>query len=202
MKRIIILIGLLFSSTLYPQKIFEEAQNCFNNGDYACAKNRYQSEFKNTDYKLQIKVKLKLIEVENIVKHLEEAQDLFDDGDFSDAKKILQKINKINPRDPNVKNLINECNRKNAPFLNTSLSDLTLSHDKSAQPNQIKVKTNSESWRVLKDRTPSWISTAKKLNILSVSCKKNRKEKREGLIYIKSSDNLVHVIKIIQKGKR
>lgn len=204
MKRIIILTGLLFSSTLYPQNIFEEAQNCFNNGDYACAIIQYQSKFKNTDYKLQIKAKLKLIEVENIVKQLKKAQDFIDDEYFTYAKVILQKINKINPRDPNVKNLINKCNQKTAPFLYTSPSYLTLSHNKSVQ-NQIKVKTNSKSWRILEDRThriPSWIDTAIKLDILLVSCKKNRKEKREGLIYIKSSDNLLHKIKITQKGKR
>ncbi len=201
MKRIIILIGLLFSSTLYPQNNFEEAQNCFNNGDYACAINQYKSEFKNTDYKLQIKAKLKLIEVENIVKQLKKAQDWFDDGDFDYAKATLEKINKINPRDPNVKILINECNQKNAPFLDTSPSDLILSHEKSVK-NQIKVKTNSESWKVLKDRTPSWISTTSNSDILLVSCKKNKKKERKGDIYIKSSDNLEYVIRITQKGKR
>ena len=85
--------------------------------------------------------------------------------------------------------------------MDTSPSYLTLSHNKSVQ-NQIKVKTNSKSWRILEDRTPSWIDTAKKLDILLVSCKKNRKEKREGKIYIESSDRLRQVIKITQKGKR
>lgn len=200
MKCFKILVGLL-SATAFSQNIFQQAQNCFDNGDYPCAENQYKSILNNADYKQQIKAEIKLIEVENIVKELKKAQDWIDDEYFTYAKGILQKINKINPRDPNVKNLINKCNQKNGPFLDTSPSYLTF-HYKSAQPNQIKVKTNSKSWRVLEDRTPSWIVTAKKLDILSVSCKKNRKEKREGKIYIESSDGLRQVIKITQKGKR
>ena len=201
MKNIIILTGLLLSVTAYPQNIFQEAQNCFDNGDYACAENQYESILNNADSKIQIKAEIKLIEVRNIVEQLEMAQDYIDDFYCIYAKVILQKINKINPRDPNVKNLINECNQKNAPFLDTSPSDLILSHEKSVK-NQIKVKTNSESWKVLKDRTPSWISTTSNSDILLVSCKKNKKKERKGDIYIKSSDNLEYVIRITQKGKR
>jgi hypothetical protein len=201
MKRIIILIGLLLSSTAYPQNIFQEAQNCFDNGDYPCAINQYRSILNNADSKQQIKAEIKLIEVEYIVKQLKKAKYWLDDDYLSYAKVILQNIVKINPNDPNIKNLINKCNQKKDPFLRTTPRNLILSHEKSVK-NKIKVTTNSKSWRVLKDRTPDWISTTTNSDILSVSCRRNRKKERVGLIYITHSDTLEHVIRITQKGKR
>tara|TARA_B100000035_G_scaffold313928_1_gene328800 strand:- start:4328 stop:4933 length:606 start_codon:yes stop_codon:yes gene_type:complete len=201
MKRVVILIGLLLSATVYSQNIFQEAQNCFDNGNYPCAINHYESILKNADSKQQIKAEIKIIEVKNIIKQLENAQYWLEDEYFNEAKVILQNIIKINPHDPNIKALIEECNQKKAPFLSTTPSNLILSHEKSVK-NKIKVITNSKSWRVLKGRTPSWISTTTNSNTLSVSCRSNRKKERVGLIYIKSSDNLEHTIKITQKGKR
>ena len=200
MKRIIILIGLLLSATAYPQNIFQQAQNCFDNGDYECAIDEYNSLLKNADYKIQIKAKLKLLEVLNIVEELEKAQNYIDDFNYIYAKQILQHLVKINPNDLKIKSRLEECNQKKVLFLSTTPNNLIFSHKRDAK--KIKVTTNSKSWRVLKDRTPSWISTTTNSDILSVSCSRNRKKERVGLIYIKYSDTLEHVIRITQKGKR
>ena len=197
MKKIILIVGLLFSSFIYGQNDFKEAISCFDKGDYVCVQSKYKELFRNADIKDQLKIDIKLKVLDWFLEKLKIANDQFDLENYTGAKKIYQEILSVNPSDLFAKNQIKKCDISIVPKLSITPNSLIFPSD--ASTNTINIETNLNSFSV--SELPNWCTVIKQKDYIRVSCEKNKRRKdRIGSFQIKSGPN-IRIVNITQAGK-
>jgi hypothetical protein len=201
MKRIIILL-FAFSTTLsaYGQTdiLLQEAQQCFDAGNYLCAKDKYQEALNISNEKDKQDIEVGLQRAKNCSEWLKIANDAFNNKEYDVARENYNKIVAGNPKDKYAKEQLKMCIRELVP--------LTLSVDKTdimflslEESEKISVTTNAESYTV--DDLPSWCKVTKQSDSLTVTCEPNPStERRNGRFIITAEDKTVRV-NVSQAGK-
>jgi hypothetical protein len=197
MKKVILIIGLLFSSFIYSQNTNQEAVSCFDKGDYVCAQSIYKELFRNADIKYQLKIDIKLKVLDWFLDKLKMANDEFDFENYKGAKKIYQEILFANPNDLFSKSQIKKCDKVSIKTL--TISPQTLIFPRNASTITVNIETNSDSYSV--DKLPEWCTVKKQKDFIRVSCDRNKKRKaRSGSFQIKYGLK-IRIVDITQMGK-
>lgn len=197
MKKIILIVGLLFSSFIYSQNDFKEAISCFDKGDYVCAQSIYKELFRNADIKDQLKIDIKLKVLDWFLEKLKTANDEFNLENYTGAKKKYQEILSANPGDLFAKSQIKKCDQVLIKTLTITPKNLIFPSD--ASTDTINIETNSDSYSISK--LPNWCTVIEQKDYIKVSCDKNKRRKpRSGSFQIKSGPN-TRIVYITQMGK-
>jgi tetratricopeptide (TPR) repeat protein len=200
-KLLLFLIAILLSFTSFSQDLSQQANDCFNAGDYACAEEKYEAYYKLAKPSQKQIIEIKIQTVKWCLNKLEEANKLFESESYKDAKNIYNEILSANPKDNFSKNQIIQCDLLVEKTLSISSSNIIFTKD--ADTKKIDVLTNSSYYSIVtKDNLPDWLTVTVHLDYVTVSCEPNNKRKsRSSYFYIKAGPNR-SIVYVTQEGKK
>ncbi|MDB2495485.1 hypothetical protein N9X07_04800 [Flavobacteriaceae bacterium] len=199
-KLLLFLIAILLSFTSFSQDLSQQANDCFNAGDYACAEEKYEAYYKLAKPSQKQIIEIKIQTVKWCLNKLEIANKLFESESYKYAKNTYNEILSANPKDNFSKNQIIKCDLLVEKTLSISSSEIIFSKD--ADTKKIDVLTNSKFYTVTKDNLPDWLTITIHLDYVIVSCEPNNKRKsRSSYFYIKAGPNR-SIVYVTQEGKK
>ncbi len=110
MKKLVLLLFVFISVlSAYSQNNLQDGDQCFDNGDYVCAKAKYNEVLKQTTGKDKQIAEIRLKRTEWCVDHLKVANQAFSNRDYKTAKENYQDVIVTNPKDTFVKAQFDKC---------------------------------------------------------------------------------------------
>lgn len=117
-KIFVVLFAFFFPLSAYSQSVLQEADACFNRGDYACAAIKYKKAMNLTSGKVKQRADIFLMKSKNCSEWLTTANKAFNSRNYTSAKAEYQKVADSNPKDKYAKAQIERCNTElNRPLL-------------------------------------------------------------------------------------
>ena len=157
MKNLIFLTLCLSCSLLASgQDYLKQANDCFDKGDYECAKKNY-SLFKDFDGSKDVSVEIQ--KSDECYKTLIVADDYFKDKEYGKARDRYKTVLDKNPKDAYAKKQYDQC-RMELPATTLRVAPLKLIFQSQGGIDSIKVSTNADNYYV--DSLPGWCSVINK----------------------------------------
>lgn len=112
MKKIILLL-FAFTSVIsvYSQNNLLDGDNCFDNGDYACAVTNYNNAFKSASGKDKQLAEIRLTRAKWCDEHLKTANQAFSGKNYTTAKDEYQKVLDSNSKDSYAQSQVLKCDK-------------------------------------------------------------------------------------------
>src|SRR5687767_12501687 len=120
MKLVFLLLFAVASTfSAYCQTHLQDADRCFDNGDYTCAETNYKEVIKLAIGKDRQIAEIKLRRTRLCVDTIKAASQAFANKNYQSAKDLYESVLEYNPNDPHAKSQIKKC--KDALFIATKL---------------------------------------------------------------------------------
>jgi hypothetical protein len=150
----------------FSQTPLEDGDRCFDDGDYACAIEKYNVAFKSSTGKNKQIAEMYLGRARNCAEWLTAADLAFDNEDLTEAEEIYKKILDSNPKDANVKKRLENC------CATLSVSKTNLSFSSTGGNESVTVTTtNTETYSV--HAVPEWSKVEKFVDNFVITCDPN-----------------------------
>jgi tetratricopeptide (TPR) repeat protein len=168
----------------------QEGDRCFDDGEYACAINRYGEAFKSASGKDKQVAEIKLTRAKWCAEHLETATRAFADKDYKTAKDSYLKVLDSNPKDEYVTAQLEKCEEMLGTVLKISTENLSFPY--TGGRDTVMIKTNADSYSV--NHLPQWCKIQRHKEYLVVICDANpNKTARTDYITIIAKDKTVKI---------
>lgn len=167
MKKYLLLFLLTFTGLYtYSQDYLTLGNNCYEEGDYDCARDNYQKYLNlapNDQNIITLRQKAGECAIYKIA-----ADKAFSDRDIKEAKTNYEAIININPHDAYAKERIKQCNKILNPIINLSVSSEDILFDSDGGSQSISVTTNADNYTI--SLLPTWCSVSKGSENFTISC--------------------------------
>ena len=200
MKRTIILFfAVITAFSAYGQNYLQDGDRCFDNGDYACAKTKFDQASKSTSGNDKQIAVIRHERAKNCSNWLQSADQAFNSKNYTLAKENYQNVLDSNPKDEYTRNQLNKCNDfLKPPAITLSISKTNLSFSASGGSADVTVTTNSNSYTV--NSLPSWCTVQKNMGYFKVTCSANAGSAvRSGYFTINAGEKTIR-INVSQSG--
>jgi hypothetical protein len=190
MKRFILFLFILFTAlSAYCQtSLKEEAETCFDNGDYECAQTKYNEALSMSNARDKQSISLRVRSIAECIKYTKIADEAFDIEDYTVAMTNYKKVLEYNEKDLYAKAQIIKC----SPPTTLNVSKERLIFASSGGNETITVTTNADSYSVT--QLPVWCSISKLTGSFTVTCEPNRsRNTREDRFNVTAGDKTVEI---------
>ena len=200
MKRVIfIVIALVMSFSAFSQTYLTKGDNCFNKGDYACAKTNYSEALKTAKANDRMNIEIKRGRAERCADYLKDADAAFAGKRYQVAKDKYEELSKANPNDPYARSQIDKCESILRPPITLSVSKESLLLPASGGTERITLTTNASSYSI--KSLPSWCTTQRQAGSFTVTCAENTTSAERTGYYIVEAGDKTARINVRQSGK-
>ena len=202
-KLLLFLFAILLSFTGFSQDLSQQANDCFDSGDYACAEEKYEASYKLAKTSQKQIIEIKIQTVKWCLNKLEIANNLFESKSYKSAKDTYQEILSANPKDNFSKSQVEKCD---VLIEKTTIKTLSISSQYSffnsdANSKKIDVITNSKYYTIEKDDLPDWLSVTQYYDYVTISCKQNKKRKLRSVEFVIKAGPNRRIVTVTQEGK-
>jgi len=203
-QSILFLIALLFCFSGISQDLSQQANDCFESGDYACAEIKYEASYKLAKQSEKQITEIKIQIAKWCLEKLTSANNEFAANNYTSAKEIYQELLNTNFNDNFAKSQIEKCNLfiEKATIKTLSISSSNLFFNPDANSKNIDVITNSKFYTIERDDLPDWLSVTIHLDYVTVSCEQNKKRKSRGGEFVIKAGPWSRIINVTQEGKK
>ncbi len=197
MKKYLLLFLLTFSGLFaYPQDYLTLGNNCYEEGDYDCARDNYQKYLELSPNDQDIVTLQKRAGECAIYKMV--ADKAFNNRNIFEAKSNYEAILSINSHDSYAKGKIEDCNKILVPVVNLNVSEENISYNSSGGSQTVTVTTNVDGYTI--SQLPPWCFVSKGTDHFELSCSANSStSSRTGELKVTARDKEV-TIYVTQKG--
>lgn len=173
MKRLLILFFTLLSIySGYSQSYLQDGDRCFDNGDYECAKLKYNEAFKLASGRDKQIIEIKLTRAQWCADHTKTAGQALNIGNYVIAIENYESILESNPKDAYSRKQIAKCKLiLNPPIIELELSNENLSFLSFGGTDSVRVTTNADLYSI--NGLPYWCSVLKYSEYFILSCVEN-----------------------------
>lgn len=196
LEKIIVTIN---EMVLTSQKAIADGDSCFENGDYSCAKQKYEEASNLVTGRDKQLAEIKLSRAQSCALWLTNANRAFNSKNFRVAKENYELVIKENPNDTYAKSQLEKTlNALIVPIsLSVSKNNLNVSYIETLEV--IRVTTNADDFQI--SSLPSWCSViTKSYNRFSMAIESNQGRQRSGSFKVTAGDK-ESIIYITQSAK-
>ena len=202
-KLLLFLFAILVSFTGFSQDLSQQANDCFDTGNYACAQKKYEASYLLAKTSQKQIIEIKIQTVKWCLNKLEIANNLFESKSYKSAKDTYQEILSANPKDNFSKSQVEKCDvlieKTTIKTLSISSSNIFFTSDVSSK--KIDVITNSKYYTIEKNDLPDWLSVTQHYDYVTVSCEQNKKRKSRGGVFVIKAGPNSRIVTVTQEGK-
>lgn len=173
MKRLLILFfTLLATYSVHSQSNLQDGDRCFDNGDYSCAKIKYDEVFKLANGRDKQIAEIKLTRAKWCADHIKVADQAYRKGNYKIAIENFENVLESNTKDEYARKQIAKCkNILYPPIIKLVVSKDNLSFPSLGGNDSVAVTTNSDSYSI--NVLPYWCSIQKYPDYFVVNCVEN-----------------------------
>lgn len=163
-----------FTATAFGQTKLDQGDNCFNKGDYKCAKIVYQEVMNTATGRDKQIAEIKLSRAKSCNDWLTAANSAFNSGDYQVAKDNYQFVLNENSNDAYAKAQIVKCDKGIEDAITLSVTKDSLTLDSFGGSERIYVDTNAETYSI--SQLPTWCRVQKYDRYFDISFDANTSE--------------------------
>lgn len=193
MKKFFLLLLILApASAIVSQTAFEAGKDCFDRGDYSCAKAKYQEAINETTGMDNQIAQLEYGRAEACEQNMSSADSAFMDENYQVAKENYLMVLNENPNDSYAESQIDKCNAAIEAAITLSVSRSNISLSPAGGSQRVFVNTNAESYSI--SEFPFWCTIEAENNYFDISYQANTNENsRTGRFKITAGKKEVYV---------
>ncbi|MCL2726948.1 MAG: BACON domain-containing protein [Bacteroidales bacterium] len=195
MKRLVLMVLLLGCWQASGQEYLKMANDCFDKGDYECAKRNYELY----QFLESVDVSAQIQKSERCINALREANNFFGRRMYEAARNQYKIVLDNNPKDAYAKRQYDECVKQLTPAITLAVAPREISFAPEGGVASLAVATNANSYQVTS--LPGWCSIENRSpQNFSIKCDLwGGSSPREGFFYVQAGDKSER-INVIQSG--